>query len=208
MSFASPPLPPFVSPPRPFARAPTFTQSSTFRDDVGDFVPSGRRGIVQRDYSPVTVAGDAAVSAQFLSYLDLKVAAVAGASSPTRVYNNIAIVAFLTSKINNASAEVEEEVTSATLSCVSLTDRFLPALKRLQIKECGEADEVGWGEVKAAVLSRAANARPPLVSKGTQRSMWLPSSLPPPPPTSTHPFFPSVACLLWYLLMLYTISLS
>jgi hypothetical protein len=90
-------------------------------------------------------------------------------STTTKIYNNEAIVAFLSSKIANAAhdADVVDEVKSpTTLSCRSLDDRYLPAFKRLQFRECGTTDDAGWAEVKLAVLTRATKACLPLISKG------------------------------------------
>lgn len=68
------------------------------------------------------------------------------------------------------------------LSCVSLTDRYLPALRRLQLVEAGgKPDVAGFEEVKNEVLRRANLATLPIVSKGKfsrivdlrRRLLWL-----------------------------------
>ena len=153
--------------PSPGARALPFEQHTSLEDDLGDFVPSGRRGPVVRVYATVTLASDAAVASQYRSYLDTKLSA-SSLSTSTKIFNNSHIVSYLSSKIIRASKdpEAQDEKTGATLSCVSLSDRYLPALKRLQLREAGEADEVGWEEVKVAVMTRAKYAGLPLVSKG------------------------------------------
>ena len=155
--------------PSPAARALPFLHHTSLEHDLGDFVPSGRQGPVVRVYASVTLASDDAVAKQFRSYLDVK---LSSSSLPTKIYNNSHIVSFLSSKIANASKEpdAEDDKTGATLSCVSLSDRYLPALKRLQLREAGVADEIGWEEVKVAVMTRASAAGLPLVSKGLFRS--------------------------------------
>jgi hypothetical protein len=160
--------PPFLSPQLPSSvlRPLPFDTTTSYADDVGDFKPSGRRGAVMRKWSQVTLDDDAKIEQQFLKYREKKGLSLVGTPSAV-LYDNEAIVGFLSAKINDAIPGGEEEGTGATLSVVSLKDRFLPALKRLQLREAkGVSDESGWEEVKDAVISRANIATLPLVSKG------------------------------------------
>lgn len=130
-------------------------------------MPSGRRGPLVRVYATTTLDGDAAIASQFEAYRQLKLSS-SSFSSSTTVFSNVTIVGFLSSKIAKASVDrdAEDGNTRTTLSCVSLTDRYLPAFRRLQLREAGGADDVGWEEVKVAVMTRAEKAGLPLRSKG------------------------------------------
>jgi hypothetical protein len=165
---SQPPSPPALQFPRPASSrpsyAPPYSLERTFEEDVGNFRLSGTFAALIPQWSPETKEQDERVRRQYIAYC-LEKLRVRTLDPP--VFGNLSILAFLTSKIEKAKAAIVAGLESP-LSGVSLSDRYIASLRRLQlVEQNGLPDVAAFEEVKREVMSRAKNAELPLVSKGT-----------------------------------------
>jgi hypothetical protein len=147
-----------------------YSREHSFAEDVGDFRLSGTFKALIPDWSPETKEQDERVRRQFMQYCVEKMGTT---NIRPPLYDNLRILAFLTSKIDKAKAAIAAGL-EATLSAVSLNDRYLASVRRLQlVEERGQPNAAAFEEVKKEVLSRAKEAQLPLVSKGTDACFVL-----------------------------------
>ena len=159
----------------------------SFAGDLRGFVPAPANVAIVPQYADETNRQDEDVFQQFAVY----VLSMGNNSAPAVVlFDDSWLVAFFTSKINAANVEIMAG-RETTLSCSSLDDRFLPALRRKRLSLKGDLafHEHGWYHLKTEVMKRATLARLPLFAKGKCSSRSLSSC---PPQTTTNSPFLSV----------------
>jgi len=167
--------------------APPAAAFPSFAGDLRDFVPAPANVAFVPQYADETNRQDEDVFQQFAVY----VLSMGNNTAPAAVlFDDSWVVAFFTSKIDAANVEIMTG-RETTLSCSSLDDRFLPALRRKRLSLKGDLafHEHGWFHVKTEVMKRATLARLPLFAKGKCSSRSLSSC---PPQTTTNSPFLSV----------------